>query len=120
MVAPKIIDVVGGCRNENENKDCERAQEVDRRKNVSLRHFVTEIACTDRAYDVEEADQPDGPCADIDTQTSIDEVSGQMDRDEEHLKAASEVAEDQQHVTFVSERLAQSLRYGLRGCRRPA
>ena len=97
-------------RQQDEHHDRQRAAEIDRRQQVALGHQVGDIARADRAEDVEQPDHRDGPAADRGRQAAIDQIGRQMHGDEEELKAAGEVAEDQQHVAAMAERLRQRLR----------
>ena len=97
-------------------------REIDDREQVALGHAARQPARAERADDVEQADQRDGPGADVGAEPAVDQIGRQMHGDEGELEAAGEEAEHQQHVAAVTERLAQRLlgrlRLGRAGDRR--
>ena len=81
--------------------DRERAREIDDREDIALRHAVAEPAGRQRADDVEQPDDGDGPAADLGGQSAVDQIGRQVDGDEGELEAAGEEAEHEQHVAAM-------------------
>ena len=100
-------------RQHDVDEDRRRTAEINPRQNVAFGHEGGEPAGPDRTDDVEEPDDAECPAANLGRQASVHEISRQMHRDEEYLKAAGEKSEHQQHVAPVAESLGERLHHRL-------
>ena len=108
MVAPKIDAGERRDRKRDERQDRRRADEIDEREQITLRHAVAEPAGGDRTDDVEQPDRRQRPAADLRRQAAIDQIRRHVHGDERKLESAGEKAEHQQHVGAMGESFADA------------
>ncbi len=96
----------GEC-DEHEHRGC--ACKIDERQQVAFGHHVAKPARGERAEYVEQADGGDSPAADLRGQPAVDQERRHVHGDEGELEAAGEIAEHEQHIGAVADRLAQGL-----------
>src|SRR5204862_2169092 len=101
------------CGERDQKDDGKRAGKIDEGKDVALGQMTAQPAGQHGADDVEETDHAQGPAADLNGKTAIDQIGGQMQGNEAELETAGEKAEDEQEKRAVPEGLGQSLTIGL-------
>ncbi len=99
-----------GERQHDEDREYRGAREVERREHVLLGVVLPEPAPHISAEDIEQPDQRQCHHAGLRRHALVDEVGGEVHRDEHQLEAAHEIARAQQHVAVVAECFAQCLR----------
>ena len=99
-------------RQQQEGGDGQGAQEIDGRQQHLLGQAATQPARQQRADDVEQADDGDGPGADFGREPALHQIGRHVDVDEGQVEAADEKADDQQPVGAVAPGLGEGLHEG--------